>query len=109
MAGQRQLVALASSAASGGAADGPRPVTVQEVEARDPTIAIAAQLQQKQCVHVSYPFPARLPQVLAHHTDRRLTSQNDVTQAPCWTPSPRSTCLHTTMYSVHGGSSNAKG
>ena len=50
MEGQRQLVALAASAASVDAADGPRAVTMQEVEARDPTIEIAAQLQQKQCV-----------------------------------------------------------
>jgi len=47
MEGQRQLVALAASAAE--ASDGPRAVTMQEVEARDPTVDIAAQLQQKQC------------------------------------------------------------
>ena len=48
MEGQRQLVALAASAAEAG--DGPRAVTMQEAEARDPTVDIAAQLQQKQCV-----------------------------------------------------------
>ena len=50
--GQRQLVALASAAVSPAGADGPRALTMQELEARDPTLDITALLQQKRCVIV---------------------------------------------------------
>ncbi len=51
--GQRQLMALASAAASPASADGPRALTMQELEARDPTVEITALLQQKRCAAMS--------------------------------------------------------
>ena len=59
--GQRQLVALASAAASPATADGPRALTMQELEARDPTVDITAMLQQKRCAAIRLADDAFLP------------------------------------------------